>query len=118
MLNCELAGYIKFIIDIAFTGKLKLSVSHHFHSSNTHLKDISFTVMLNMESWEKRTIKCLGHKKGYLFSGLNNGKYLSTLISLPLIWDSNYSPKQLKPNEKIIPVLVIGYAQFLYSFTY
>ena len=50
MLNCELAGYIKFIIDIPFTEKLKLSVSHHFHSSNIHLKDISFTVTLNMES--------------------------------------------------------------------
>ena len=49
MSNCELVGYIKFIIDIAFAEKLKLSVSHHFHSSNTHLKDINFTVLLNME---------------------------------------------------------------------
>ena len=63
MLNCELVGYIKFIIDIAFTEKLKLSVSHHFHSSYTHLKDISFTVLLNMESSERSIIKCLGHKK-------------------------------------------------------
>ena len=113
MSNCELVGYIKFIIDIAFAEKLKLSVSHHFHSSNTHLKDINFTVLLNMERWEKSTIKCLGHKKGYLFSGLHTGKHLLTLISLPLIWDSNQPPKQLKTNEKIIPLLAIGYAQLL-----
>ena len=35
-----------------------------------------------MESWEKK--QCLGYKKEYLFSCLNTGKHLITLISLHL----------------------------------
>ena len=54
MLNCELRGYIQFIIDIAFIETLKLSFSHHFYSHNVHLKDIRVTVLQNMESSEKK----------------------------------------------------------------
>ena len=45
MLNCELVGYIQFVIDIAFIEKLKLSFSHHFYSNNTHVKDIRVTAL-------------------------------------------------------------------------
>ena len=45
MLNCEFVGYIKFIIDNVFIEKLELSLSHHFYSNDTHLKDIKVTVL-------------------------------------------------------------------------
>ena len=45
MLNCELLGYIQFIIDMAFIEKIKLSISHHFYPNNVHLRHIRFTVL-------------------------------------------------------------------------
>ena len=43
--------HIEFIIYIAFVEKLKVSISHHFYSSNTHLEDmLNYYIVLSIKN--------------------------------------------------------------------
>ena len=54
--NSELVGYEQFMTDIALIEKLKLSMNHHFYSSNTHFEDSDLLCCKDRKFGKKKKI--------------------------------------------------------------